>query len=76
MPFPSLKYSVFQQFKAMVELQFDTKVETVQTVWRSEFRLLTQFFHTHGIIHQLICTHTHHQNGVVETRQNIDILLS
>jgi len=61
-------FSVLQQFKTMTELQFDAKIKRVQTDWGSEFRPLTSFLQTHGIIHRLICPHTHHQNGIVERK--------
>ena len=52
----------------MTELQFDTKIKSVQTDWGGEFRPLTSFLQTHGIIHRLICPRTHHQNGVVKRK--------
>ena len=41
-------FSVFQQFKTMTELQFDTKIKSVQTDWGGEFRPLTHFFKPMG----------------------------
>ncbi|KAK1436331.1 hypothetical protein QVD17_02110 [Tagetes erecta] len=52
----------------MVERQFSTKVKHVQTDWGGEFRPLTSFFASLGIIHQLSCPHTSEQNGIVERR--------
>jgi len=44
------------------------KIKAVQTDWGGEFRPLTQFLHSVGIHHRLICPHTHHQNGVIERK--------
>nr|KYP67039.1 Retrovirus-related Pol polyprotein from transposon TNT 1-94 [Cajanus cajan] len=60
--------SVFQQFKAMAELQFNTKIKSVQSDWGGEYRAFTSFLATNGIQHRVICPHTHHQNGVVERK--------
>nr|KYP59279.1 Retrovirus-related Pol polyprotein from transposon TNT 1-94 [Cajanus cajan] len=60
--------SVFQQFKAMAELQFNTKIKSVQPDWGGEYRAFTSFLAINGIEHRLICPHTHHQNGVVERK--------
>jgi len=61
-------FTVFQQLKLMAELQFNSKIKSEQTDWGGEFRPLTNFLASHGIIHRLICPHTHHQNGVVERK--------
>nr|KYP40244.1 Retrovirus-related Pol polyprotein from transposon TNT 1-94 [Cajanus cajan] len=60
--------SVFQQFKAMAELQFNTKIKSVQSDWGGVYQAFTSFLATNGIEHRLICPHTHHQNGVVERK--------
>ncbi|KAL2348428.1 hypothetical protein Fmac_002428 [Flemingia macrophylla] len=60
--------SVFQQFKAMVELQLNSKIKSVQSDWGGEFRPFTALLNNHGITHRSICPHTHHQNGVVERK--------
>lgn len=52
----------------MVELQFGTKNKSLQTDWGGEFRPFTKFLNELGVIHRLICPHTHHQNGVVERK--------
>lgn len=58
--------TIFKQFKVMAELQFDFPIKFVQTDWGGEFRPFTKFITHLGIIHRLICPHTHHQNDVVE----------
>jgi len=60
--------SIFQQFKVMVENQFAHKIKAVQSDWGGEFLPFTQFLSQHGIVHRLICPHTHHQNGLVERK--------
>lgn len=61
-------FSIFQQFKAMVELKFNAKIKNLQTDWGGEFRPFAPFLAKLGINHRLICPHTHHQNGVVERK--------
>jgi len=67
--------SIFQQFKALVENLFSRKIKAVQSDWGGELRPFTQFLSQHGILHRLICPHTHHQNGMVERkhRQIVDM---
>ena len=36
-------FSIFQQFKAMVELKFNAKIKNLQTDWGGEFRPLAPF---------------------------------
>ena len=52
----------------MAELQFNTKIKSLQTDWGGEFRPLASYLVNLGINHRLICPHTHHQNGVVERK--------
>lgn len=61
-------FHVFKQFTTMIERQFGTKIKSVQTDWGGEFRSLSQFFTSLGIIHRLSCPHTSEQNGLVERR--------
>ncbi|KAJ0727195.1 putative RNA-directed DNA polymerase [Helianthus annuus] len=61
-------YTTFKQFLHMVERQFNTKLKSVQTDWGGEFRNLTPFFNSLGIIHRRSCPHTSEQNGIVERR--------
>jgi hypothetical protein len=58
----------FKNFHAMVERQYQTKLKSVQTDWGGEFRPLSTFFSSLGIIHHLSCPHTSEQNGFVERR--------
>lgn len=46
-------FSVFQQFKAMVELQFNAKIKSLQTDWGGEFRSLTLFLAKLDINHKV-----------------------
>ena len=59
---------VFQKFNAMVELQHELPIKAVQSDWGGEFRPFTKYLIDLGIIHRLICPHTHHQNGVIERK--------
>jgi histone deacetylase 1/2 len=59
---------VFKQFKAMVELQLGHPLKVLHTDWGGEFRPFTTYLIELGVIHRLICPHTHHQNGVVERK--------
>jgi histone deacetylase 1/2 len=59
---------VFKQFKAMAELQFGQPFKAIETDRGGEFRPFTKFLTDLGVMHKLICPHTHHQNGVVERK--------
>ncbi|KAJ0882624.1 putative RNA-directed DNA polymerase [Helianthus annuus] len=61
-------FSVLTRFVAMAERQFQTKLKSIQTDWGGEFRNLSSFFSSLGIIHRLSCPHTSEQNGTVERR--------
>ncbi|GJX47706.1 retrovirus-related pol polyprotein from transposon TNT 1-94 [Tanacetum coccineum] len=61
-------YSTFKSFVQMVERQFTTKLKNVQTDWGGEFRNLTSFFSSLGIIHRRSCPHISEQNSFVERR--------
>ena len=61
-------FTVFKKFKAMAELQFNTKIKNLQTDWGGEFHPLAPFIAECGINHRLVFPHTHHQNGVVERK--------
>ncbi|KAK9061505.1 hypothetical protein SSX86_018687 [Deinandra increscens subsp. villosa] len=52
----------------MVERQFNTKLKNVQTDWGGEFRNLSTYFTSLGIVHRRSCPHTSEQNGIVERR--------
>lgn len=68
----SLKIQMFllfsPSFLTMVELQFNTKLKSIQTDWSGEFHKLTPFFSKMGSHQRVSCTHTHEQNGLVEWR--------
>ena len=61
-------FTVFKQFKTMVEQQYNHPLKALQTNWRGEFRPINKFLTDLGVIHRLSCPHTHHQNGVVERK--------
>ncbi|KAK2457235.1 WD40 repeat-containing protein HOS15 [Trifolium repens] len=61
-------FVVFKQFKAMAELQFGQPFKAIETDQGGEFRPFTKFLTDLGVMHKLICPHTHHQNGVVERK--------
>ncbi|KAJ0581064.1 putative RNA-directed DNA polymerase [Helianthus annuus] len=61
-------YTIFKNFVSMAERQFSTKLKNVQTDWGGEFRNLTPFFTSLGIVHRRSCPHTSEQNGTVERR--------
>ena len=52
-------FKIFLQFQALVEWQFATKIQSIQTDWGGEYRKLKTYFKTIGIHHRLICPHTH-----------------
>lgn len=60
--------SIFKQFKTLVELQLGHPIKAVQSDWGGEFRPFSKFLTELGIVHRVICPHTHHQNGVVERK--------
>jgi histone deacetylase 1/2 len=60
--------TIFKQFKHMAELQLGHSLKALQSDWGGEFRRFTKYLNELGIIHRLICPHTHHQNGVVERK--------
>ncbi|KAJ0477852.1 putative RNA-directed DNA polymerase [Helianthus annuus] len=62
-------FTTFKQFHSMAERQFKTHLKAFQTDWGGEFRNLSSFFKTLGIIHRLSCPHTSEQNGFVERRR-------
>lgn len=64
--FPLLKALI-----ALVHTQFSTKVQSVRSDNALELgssNLATQLFRDQGIIHQISCSHTPQQNGVVERK--------
>lgn len=61
-------FDIFKRFLVMVERKYNTKLKSVQTDWRGEFRPLPNFFSSIGVIHWISCPHTSEQNGLVERR--------
>src|ERR1044072_1896389 len=60
--------SAFVQFKRLVEKQFNAILKSVQTDGGGEFRPFTKWLQDLGVVHRIICPHTHHQNGTVERK--------
>ncbi|KAL5767184.1 hypothetical protein ACOSQ2_013967 [Xanthoceras sorbifolium] len=61
-------FSIFKQFKNMVELQFNRKIKTLQSDWGGEFRPLSKYLADLGVIFRHPCPHTHQQNGIPERK--------
>lgn len=59
--------TILKQLKALAELQLNRKIKSIQSDW-GVFRPFKHYLATQGIIHHIICPHTHHQNGVVERK--------
>lgn len=59
---------IFKQFKAMVELQLNTKIKMLQSDNDGEFIALTSFLKSQGIIHRFSCPHTPQQNGTAKRK--------
>lgn len=60
--------TVFKQFKGLVGLRLNKKIEASQSDWGGEFQPFKQYLFELGIIHRVICPHTYHENGVVERK--------
>lgn len=63
-----LKYEVKNVFLqlTLVENLFQTKIQTVQTDWRGEYRVLEPTFTEFGIEFQHSRPHTHNQNSKIK----------
>ncbi|KAM0037798.1 putative RNA-directed DNA polymerase [Helianthus debilis subsp. tardiflorus] len=61
-------YNMLTNFIKLAERQFNTKLKSIQSDWGGEFRPLTSFCTSLGIIHRRSCPHTSEQNGIVERR--------
>ncbi|KAK9051967.1 hypothetical protein SSX86_028595 [Deinandra increscens subsp. villosa] len=61
-------FPTLTNFVTMAERQFNSKLKAIQSDWGGEFRNLTQFFKSLGILHRRSCPHTSEQNGIVERR--------
>lgn len=60
--------AAFTKFKAMAELQIETKIKALQSNWGGEYRAFSTLLQHHGITHRVICPHTHEQNGLIERK--------
>lgn len=58
----------FLNFKSQVELQFNTKIKSLQTNWVGEYRSFQQLLQSYGIIHRVSCPRAHEQNGLAERK--------
>lgn len=61
-------FDIFLKFKAMVELQFNTKIKVVQSDGGGEFIPISKYLKTQGVVHKMGCPHTHEQNGLAERK--------
>jgi hypothetical protein len=67
MQYKSQTASIIHSFSNMVQTQFRTKTKCIRYDNGSEFHM-KNFFSTQGIIHQLSCVETPHQNAIVERK--------
>ena len=65
--YKSKTQSLLEQFCTMVENQFDKKIKCLRSDNGTEF-IMTSFFKTRGILHQLSCVVTPQQNSIVERK--------
>lgn len=61
-------HASLRKFVALIERQFDKKIQTIRRDNGSEFRCLRDFFVEKGIIHETSCVGTIQQNGRVERK--------
>lgn len=59
---------IFSQFKAMVEVQFNSKIKCLQTDNGGEFVALSSLLNSSGIQHRMSCPYTPQQNGTAERK--------
>ncbi|KAK1577018.1 hypothetical protein Q3G72_018477 [Acer saccharum] len=62
--------SVFLKFKKQVELQFGSKILTLQSDMGMEFQSFSSSLQQFGITHRFSCAYTHQQNGVPERKHS------
>ena len=55
----------------MIATQFNCEIKSLQTDWGGEYRNMSRFLKTHGVIHRVSCPYIQEQNGVVERRNAI-----
>ncbi|RDX65418.1 hypothetical protein CR513_55926, partial [Mucuna pruriens] len=58
-----IKSETLQVFK---QFQFQLPLKALQIDWGTEYRVFTNYLAQYGIMHYVICPHTHYQNRVVE----------
>lgn len=61
-------YANFLKFKAMTELQFNTKLKCLHTDRGKEYLPVCKFLQDHGVLHRFSCPHTHEQNECAERK--------
>ncbi|TXG46646.1 hypothetical protein EZV62_027855 [Acer yangbiense] len=66
--FKSEAFNVFVQFHKMVELQFNTKLQCLQTDMGKEFLPILTYLKSLGVNYRLSCPYSHKQNGVAERK--------
>lgn len=66
--FESEAFQAFLHFKANVELQLNTKIKALQTIWGGEYRAFTDYLNQARIVHRNSCPHAHEQNGTAERK--------
>jgi hypothetical protein len=68
-------FGVFCAFYAIIQNQFSTKIRNLRLDNGGEYanQDFVQYFHKHGLLHELSCSQTPQQNGVAE-RKNRHIL--
>lgn len=64
----SKAFDTFLKFKFMVELQFNTKIKTIQSNGGGEFQTISKYLLSQGIIHHKSCPHTPEQNGTAKRK--------
>ncbi|KAL4573020.1 hypothetical protein LXL04_019813 [Taraxacum kok-saghyz] len=64
-------YQTFLEFRTMVKTQFSCDIKSMQTDWGGEYRNISTFLKTQGILHRVSCPHTHEQNGAIERRNRV-----
>lgn len=57
----------------MVQTQFNCPIKSLQTDWGGEYRNVSNYLQTQGIIHYISCPYTQEQNAAVERRNRIII---
>ena len=58
----------FMNFHKFVELQYNSKLKSLQTDNGGEFKAFLLYLQTYGIQPRFFCPHTHQQNGVAERK--------